>query len=326
MSETNKYWTQIVTKSGVSILDILMPHGFPRNSFVMISGEAGTGKSAIVSELAYRTLLEKEEPVIYVVDENSPLSLYHRFLGLGWDIEPFIESKSLRIIDGFSGLIEQSAYAKDQTPYIRFSEINQEIRERLDTVTTRIRDPDNIDLLFDNIYRWMNRLDMTNRGIIIFDSLTELYSRVGNNLFTNLKNIRALACSLRFVPVWGVAHYGLSPTFPSGFDYLSDGLIDLRFEKTLMERGILVKQMRVRSMSGVKSYPIWVSFRIESNTGCVSTPHLIDDLKKELSELESKFAKLNGFSQPELPVSDKKLHDNNQHKDNVSSSETIHKD
>jgi len=288
-----------------------MPQGIPRNSFVMVGGEAGTGKSGIVAELAYRTL-KAEEPVIYVINENSPLSLYHRFLGLGWDIEPFIEKKAIRIIDAFTALIYQTAFDKDQSRYIRFSEINAAIRERLDAVTTRIRDPSNIELLFDYIYRWMNRLDMINRGIIIFDSLTELFSRVGDRLYTNLKNIRAIACSLRFVPVWGVAHFGISNVFPSGFDYLSDGLIDLRFEKTLMEKGILVKQLRVRRMSGVKSYPIWVSFRIEPPRGCVTTPRLIDDLKREIGELDTKLTQLSGEAQMRTKLTEAVPDDPNQ--------------
>lgn len=297
LSESKRYWEQSITKSGVSILDVLMPDGIPRNSFVMLGGEAGTGKSAIVTELAYRTLQEKEEPVIYIVDENSPLSLYHRFLGMGWDIEPFIETKSIRIIDAFTALVEQTAFHKDQSQYIQLSDLNAEISQRLDTVTTKIRDPSHIELIFDYIYRWLNKLDMINRGIVIIDSLTELYSRVGAQLFNNLKNIRAIACSTRFVPVWGVAHFGISTEFPSGFDYLSDGLIDLRFEKSLMETGILVKQLRVRRMSGVKSYPIWVSFRIESQRGCVTTARLIDDLKVEIGELDSKLTQLSGADQ-----------------------------
>ncbi|MFQ6126523.1 MAG: RAD55 family ATPase [Candidatus Heimdallarchaeota archaeon] len=292
MSKPKRYWEQSITKSGVSILDVLLPHGIPRNSFVMLGGEAGTGKSAIVTELAYRTLKEKEEPVIYVIDENSPLSLYHRFLGMGWDIEPFIETKSIRIIDAFTALVEETAFDKDQSQYIQLSDINAKIHKRLDTITTQIRDPSNIELLLDYVYRWLNKLNMINQGIIIFDSLTELYSRVGARLFNNLKNIRAIACSIRFVPVWGVAHFGISNEFPSGFDYLSDGLIDLRFEKSLMESGILVKQLRVRRMSGVKSYPIWVSFRIESQKGCVTTARLIEDLKAEIGELDSKLAQL----------------------------------
>ncbi len=294
LSESKRYLEQSITKSGVSILDVLMPDGIPRNSFVMVGGEAGTGKSAIVTELAYRTLKEKEEPVIYVIDENSPLSLYHRFLGMGWDIEPFIETKSIRIIDAFTALVEQTAFHKDQSQYIQLSDFNAEIRRRLDTVTTQIRDSSHIELLFDYIYRWLNKLDMINRGIVIIDSLTELYSRVGAQLYNNLKNIRAIACSTRFVPVWAIAHFGISNEFPSGFDYLSDGLIDLRFEKSLMESGILVKQLRVRRMSGIKSYPIWVSFRIESKKGCVTTARLIDDLKAEIGELDSKLAQLSG--------------------------------
>ena len=182
-------------------------------------------------------------------------------------------------------MIEQTVFEKDQTRYIQYSEINAEIHERLDSVTTQITDPNNIEILFDSIYRLMNQLNMTNQGIVIFDSLTELYSRVGNQLFSALKNFRAIASSIRFVPVWGVTHFGLSTDFPSGFDYLSDGLIDLRFEKTLMEQGILAKQLRIRRMSGIKSHPIWISFTIEPHIGCIPAPNLIDDLMVELGGL-----------------------------------------
>lgn len=273
-----------ITKSGVAILDALLPQGIPRNCFVMVGGEAGTGKSALVAELAYRTLHETQEPVIYVLTENSPLALYYRFLGLGWDITPFIEKQTLRIIDIFTPQIYQTPFDKDQSHYVQYSDINAYIHERLETVTSHLNDPYNIEILIDHVYRWMNRLNMVNRGLIIFDSLTELYSRIGDLLFLALKNLRTIACSIRFVPVWGVAHFGLSDTFPSGFDYLSDGLIDLRFEKTLMEQGILMKQLRIRRMSGVKSYPLWVFFEIKSYHGCVSTP-LNENLKTELETL-----------------------------------------
>jgi len=301
-TDCQKYIENRITKSGVAILDVLLPQGIPRNSFVMVGGEAGTGKSALVAELAYRTLHENQEPVIYVLTENSPLALYHRFLGLGWDIESFIEKQTLRIIDAFTPQINQTPFDKDQSRYIQFSDINADIRERLDSVTSHLNDPSNIELLIDRVYRWMNRLNMVNRGLIIIDSITELYSRSGNLLFLALKNLRTIACSIRFVPVWGVAHFGLSDSFPSGFDYLSDGLIDLRFEKTLMEQGLLMKQLRIRRMSGIKSYPLWVYFDIEPYRGCISTS-LNESLKTELETIFSNLTQANdGFEVEESPA------------------------
>ncbi len=38
-----------------------------------------------------------------------------------------------------------------------------------------------------------------------------------------------------------------------------------------LQKGILVKQMRIRRLSGVKSFPVWITFDIERTNGMVLT-------------------------------------------------------
>ena len=70
MSDNISIWEQSVTKSGVSMLDVLLPHGLPRNSFVMMGGEAGTGKSALVAELAWKTDEIKSRPDRWTIERK----------------------------------------------------------------------------------------------------------------------------------------------------------------------------------------------------------------------------------------------------------------
>ncbi|HNZ86983.1 MAG TPA: ATPase domain-containing protein, partial [Methanofastidiosum sp.] len=51
-------------KTDIPLLDDLIIGGTPRDSFIVLLGEGGTGKSAIVGELCYR-FLNRGEPVIY---------------------------------------------------------------------------------------------------------------------------------------------------------------------------------------------------------------------------------------------------------------------
>jgi len=110
----------------------------------------------------------------------------------------------------------------------------------------------------------MDKFDMVNKGIIVIDSLTELYSRLNaRTLYSELKVLRAIACAFRVVPVIVVTHYGVSEEFPKGIDYLADGLIDLRFDPQLLEKGILMKQIRARKLSDAPIIPNWLSFAVQ---------------------------------------------------------------
>lgn len=58
-------------RTGIGALDAVLKEGMPRSSFVVISGEGGTGKSVLLSEFFYRRL-EAGEPCIYVCFDDLP--------------------------------------------------------------------------------------------------------------------------------------------------------------------------------------------------------------------------------------------------------------
>ena len=89
---------------GVAGLREGLPEGIPRNSFVLISGAAGTRGEALEVELVWRTL-QRNEPAVVVTFTEPPISLVQRFLDLGWNVLPALETDSLRIVDCFTSRI-----------------------------------------------------------------------------------------------------------------------------------------------------------------------------------------------------------------------------
>ena len=66
--------------------------------------------------------------------------------------------------------------------------MNTEVSKHLEGRITRIADEENIQLIFRQIYSWMDKLDMIDKGLIVIDSLTELYSRIdARSLYRELK-------------------------------------------------------------------------------------------------------------------------------------------
>ena len=203
---------------GVSVLDVLMPMGLPRNNFLLISGESGTGKRTLITELVYR-FAQRGEPVLYLATDRPPVGLYQQFQSLGWDFHKLVEEETIHIVDAFSGLVEEDTIA-----FKKLSPVNEEIHRHLEARTTTVSDEDNLKLILRNVYTAMDKLDMVSRGILVIDSLTELYSRISaRELYNELKTLRAIACAFRFVPIFAIAHFGVSEEFPKGIEYSSSG-------------------------------------------------------------------------------------------------------
>lgn len=291
MPEIEDSWIQhgCLQPIGVSVLDVLLPIGLPRNNFMLISGESGTGKKILVTELVHR-FTDLGEPVIFLTTDNPPIGLYQRFRSLSWDFHKLIGAGKIHIIDAFSGLVEADTLA-----FKKLSPLNEEIRKHMAQCITPVGDESNLKLIFHHVYSWMDKLDMVNQGVIVIDSLTELYSRVSSRiLYNELKTLRAIVCQFRFVPVFCVAHFGVSEEFPKGIDYLADGLIDLRFDPQLLDKGFLLKQIRVRKLADAPILPNWLSFTIQREQGTVPLANPTEYLQEMMDLFEARLTKITG--------------------------------
>lgn len=84
--------------SGVAGLDeMLGGKGFFRNSSILISGTAGTGKSSFAAHFA-NAAAERGERCLYFAFEESPSQILRNMRSVGLELEPWIDRGLLRIV------------------------------------------------------------------------------------------------------------------------------------------------------------------------------------------------------------------------------------
>jgi len=233
----------IRVKTGIKPLDILIPKGVPLNSFIVISGEGGTGKSVMLQELAIR-FLRRKYMVIYASIDDSPESVIMNMKSLGWDVEKYLFlKKTLVFIDCFSYRIRRTALTPGYSILVEDPRSIRNITDALVSVT-------------DRTY---------GRKMLIIDSLTEIISFVEPiTAIETVKNWRAYFSKARDMPVFASIHFGIKAfeEIEQIIDYTVDGIIDLRFDPYIMQQGMLVKQMRVRKLKGAPHIARWTYFDI----------------------------------------------------------------
>jgi len=89
-------------KTGVKGLDELIGGGLPKSSSILLSGEAGTGKTIFSLQYIYSGAKDYGEPGIYVTFEEKPDELRREALQFGWDLKKYEDEKKIVILDAAS--------------------------------------------------------------------------------------------------------------------------------------------------------------------------------------------------------------------------------
>jgi len=251
-------------KTGVSALDSALPRGVPRNSFVLLSGHAGTREEALTTELVWRTLQRGESAVLMAFIE-PPVSVIQQFARLEWNVLPYLESGQLEIIDCFTYRLED----RDRM-YERMNDWNRHLHDIAAGATTTVQDPSDVRALENHLDRCVSDHGMQDSGVVVIDSLTELGTLVQPGQgYDFLKNVRADVCKSRFVPIFANATISEGREgFPHDLDYMVDGVVEMQFNEELVEQGML-KQIRARKMSGVLTVPQWTVYEYTRGIGLI---------------------------------------------------------
>jgi KaiC/GvpD/RAD55 family RecA-like ATPase len=252
-------------ETGVSALDAALPEGVPRNSFVLLSDLAGSRVESMQAELVWRAL-QRGEPAVFVSFLEPPVSVIQAFVTLEWNVLPYLETGALHIVDCFSYRV-----ADRERMYERMNEWNTHLWDVAQESTTTVRDPSDMDQLQGRLDGVLEDREMHDTGLIVLDSLTELGSLVQpNQAYNFLKDMRADVCKGRFVPIFaGATITGEGDTFPHDLGYAVDGIVELRLTEDRVEDA-LIKQLRVRKMSGVLIYPEWEVYEYTAGQGIVT--------------------------------------------------------
>lgn len=216
----------------------------------ILAGELGTGKSVLLEQLLF-SVLEKQEPCIFVNVEGPPIALEQDMESFGWDITPLLKSGQLQFLDCFSFRMEPT-----ETPHYAHY----------------VKDPKDLRSVTTALFSMMEEMRMLGTGAVFVDSLTEMFTLVQEerpllfHMLDGVKSWRAKGPKERLVPFFCSHHTPLRAytELDDLLFYTVDGILDVRFSPGFADRGLLVKQFRVRKMKGVPHETFWVTFSIDS--------------------------------------------------------------
>lgn len=252
---------------GVSALRAGLPQGIPRNSFVLVSGQPGTREEALFGELVWRAL-QRGEPAVVVAFLDTPVSLVQEFVALGWNVLPYLADGRLQILDCFTYRLDAPEEMERS-----MSDWNRHLHRVAERSTTRVRDPSNPQSVLNGVENCLDDVvdEDDERGVVVIDSLTEFGSLVQPvQAYDFVKDLRASVPKARTVPVFaGASRVNEGTDFPHDLGYVADGVIDLALSDQLVEDA-LMKRIRVRKMSGVRSIRRWATYEFAESRGLVA--------------------------------------------------------
>ncbi|WP_049922904.1 RAD55 family ATPase [Halopiger djelfimassiliensis] len=248
-------YKRIVT--GVEPLDSLIPNGVPADSFVLLSGDEGTRRSELMTELVWRAL-ERGEPAVIVAYANPPTSTLERFFENGWNVLPALENDRLCVIDCFTHrLDDRDGFLETRNEWTTF------VGEAAADALVPVRDPSDVREVANSLDGALDDLEMTETGLVAIDSLDELEALLDGHIVHNfVTDVRATVCKARYVPIVACVTANGDPDT----QYAFDGIVDLRLTDRLTPDARL-KQLSIRKLIGAQFLPQWVTYEYEPARG-----------------------------------------------------------
>lgn len=254
--------------TGIEPLDLGAPEGIPRTSSVLIAGESGTGKSALIAHIAANFMLRGEK-CVYLALDDSPESFIEQLESFGWPGRELYSRDLLYIIDGYTYTTGRSAVS----PFSRKS-VNV---QRLDELTY-------------SILSTVEELRLEGAGILLVDSLNDFfYFHELSRVVSFIKSVRAYVSKLKRVISFFVLHTDTEGMvdLERNVEHLFDGVVYTRVNEDLRKIGIPLKELLVKKLRGAPTNPFWIPYAITNRGVCpVDMEKLTRLIKSKLEEYE----------------------------------------
>lgn len=236
------------TKLKIDLLDEIIPEGIPINSLILLSGEPGISKSLILQNITFQ-FLKSKYVCIYVCTDEHPIAVYQNMKIINSNITKYLKNSKFIFIDCFSYRLNLQSSFNNLPNIIVFSY------------------PKNWNEILVNFMNIIDNLKIKfKKFLLIIDSFTELINKLDYSSAIDLvKTIRTEICKKRQVLTFISFHFGIKlfEEFEQVIEYLIDGIFDLRYDPYFMQKGILVKQLRVRKIKGSSHDTQWHYFTIK---------------------------------------------------------------
>lgn len=258
------------SKTGVKLLDSLAPEGIPQNSFVIFSGESGTGKSVLMLQVV-KEALRRGRSGVFVCFDDTPSSIERIGASIGLNLKGYVEKGLLRFIDCYS--FRMNPDPSKIPSHVIYVENPKDLHDMTSTMLVAVDD-----------------VGIGGRGFLVIDSITELFTLdEPSTVIDFVKKWRAECAKKRNVLTLASIHSGLRmlEQFYELLEYVADVIVDFRYEPSLLSLGYLVKQLRIRKLKGALHEPFWAAFTItKEGVTSLDLKRLMRKLKIPLKEIE----------------------------------------
>jgi circadian clock protein KaiC len=85
--------------TGIPGLDNVLLGGLPKDRLTIVSGDAGAGKTILVSEFLYQGVTQFNEPGVFVTFEEHPDDIIKNVRGFGWDFGKLVQDSLIAFVD-----------------------------------------------------------------------------------------------------------------------------------------------------------------------------------------------------------------------------------
>lgn len=225
--------------TGIDGLDSLLHGGLIKGRSYLVRGDAGTGKTTACMQFLSRGLGAGEKAVYVTVDER-PAEILYSAASLGWDLQKFINEKSLVILDASPYFSGRASMGGEKSVDL------QKIVSDLSTYAKRL---EATLLVIDPVTPMILSTDSTNRGQDLARSFVYL-------LHSQLSTTNLLTAHLP----GGAGHdltFGIEEFLASGVFVLRVIQVENRFVRTLT----------VKKMRGMPVEPNEYAFIIQNEKG-----------------------------------------------------------
>ena len=232
--------------TGVEIIDLLIPGGYPSGSAVLLMGDPATGKTTLLVQLAIETLKEGRD-VVYATLDDFPDGVRESMRLMGFDPRDCeVEGeRRLVFIDCYSFLVgvrSEEQYSEDPQ---RLSDLSIIISKALN----ESRNPSNVLLALDSVTTLLQRSGVRPS----FDFLHTLIAKIRSSKASFLGSLSRKA---------------FHPAIIAAMQDKVDGVIEMKAEETAEG---LARFIRVPKMRGAQHTTAWTQYDRDSASGLV--PH-----------------------------------------------------